>query len=80
MMSNKEIEKWLEKHGATREDFEKFNLSYDDMKKIITDEKGYIREKLGVDENKLTKTVNVPKINMDLIKEIVEEIEDNKEQ
>ena len=74
MMDNKEIENWLEKHRATKEDFDNFNLSQDDMMKILTDQKGYIREKLGIDENKTTKTIKAIKINEESIKMIAQEI------
>ena len=74
MMDNKEIKKWLEKHGVTKEDFDKFNLSHEDIVKILTDDKAYIREKLGASENKLTETIRPIKINEDLVREIAKEI------
>lgn len=74
MMDNKEIEKWLEKHGVTKEDFDKFNLSHEDMVKILTDDKAYIREKLGASENKLTETIKPIKIDEDSVKEITKKI------
>lgn len=72
-MNDKEFQKCLEEN-IKKEDFRKVNLSNDDIIKILTDEKGYIREKLGVSRNKLAEAIKPIEINKDAIEKITEEI------
>lgn len=72
-MNDKEFQKCLEEN-IKKENFEKINLSNEDIIKILTDEKGYIREKLGVSRNELTETIKPIEINKDAIEKITEEI------
>lgn len=73
MIKDKEFQKCLEEN-IKKEDFIKVNLSNDDIIKILTDQKEYVREKLGIEENKTTKTAKTIKINEESIKMIAQEI------